>query len=28
VFIAFGILLITDKFHVVSDAIYPYLGLS
>ncbi|HAY47152.1 MAG TPA: hypothetical protein DCY55_12840 [Gammaproteobacteria bacterium] len=28
VFIAFGILLITDKFHVVSDAIYPYLGLN
>ncbi|MBT5031543.1 MAG: hypothetical protein HOM55_04520 [Proteobacteria bacterium] len=27
VFIAFGLLLITDQFHVVSDAIYPYLGL-
>jgi len=25
--IAFGIILITDNFHVVSDAIYPYLGL-
>ena len=25
--IAFGLILITDNFHVVSDAIYPYLGL-
>ncbi|MDH3747288.1 MAG: cytochrome c biogenesis protein CcdA [Gammaproteobacteria bacterium] len=26
--IVFGLILITDNFHVVSDAIYPYLGLS
>jgi cytochrome c-type biogenesis protein len=25
--IAFGVILITDNFHTVSDAIYPYLGL-
>jgi cytochrome c-type biogenesis protein len=25
--IAFGVILITDNFHIVSDAIYPYLGL-
>ncbi len=25
--ILFGIILVTDNFHVVSDAIYPYLGL-
>jgi cytochrome c-type biogenesis protein len=25
--IIFGLILITDNFHVVSDAIYPYLGL-
>ena len=25
--IAFGLILITDNFHVVSDLIYPYLGL-
>ena len=25
--IAFGLILITDNFHVVSDMIYPYLGL-
>jgi cytochrome c-type biogenesis protein len=25
--IVFGIILITDNFHVLSDAIYPYLGL-
>jgi len=28
VIIAFGLILITDNFHVVSDMIYPYLGLS
>jgi len=27
VIIAFGLLLITDNFHTVSDLIYPYLGL-
>ena len=27
VIIAFGVLLITDDFHTVSDLIYPYLGL-
>jgi cytochrome c-type biogenesis protein len=27
VVIIFGLILITDNFHVVSDAIYPYLGL-
>ena len=26
--ITFGLILVTDNFHVVSDAIYPYLGLS
>jgi cytochrome c-type biogenesis protein len=26
--ISFGLILITDNFHVVSDAIYPYLGLN
>jgi cytochrome c-type biogenesis protein len=25
--ITFGLILITDNFHTVSDAIYPYLGL-
>lgn len=25
--IVFGLILITDNFHSVSDAIYPYLGL-
>ena len=28
VIIAFGLILITDSFHIVSDAIYPYLGLN
>ena len=28
VVIAFGIVLVTDNFHTVSDLIYPYLGLS
>jgi len=28
IIIAFGIILITDNFHTVSDMIYPYLGLS
>jgi len=28
VVIIFGLILITDNFHVVSDAIYPYLGLN
>jgi len=27
IIIAFGLLLITDNFHTVSDLIYPYLGL-
>ena len=27
VVIIFGLILVTDNFHVVSDAIYPYLGL-
>ena len=27
IIIVFGLILITDNFHVVSDAIYPYLGL-
>ena len=27
IIIAFGLILITDNFHVVSDMIYPYLGL-
>lgn len=26
--VAFGLILITDNFHAVSDAIYPYLGLN
>ena len=26
--IIFGLILLTDNFHVVSDAIYPYLGLN
>ena len=25
--IFFGLLLVTDNFHTVSDAIYPFLGL-
>jgi hypothetical protein len=28
IIIGFGIILITDNFHTVSDMIYPYLGLS
>jgi cytochrome c-type biogenesis protein len=28
IIVAFGIVLITDNFHTVSDIIYPYLGLS
>lgn len=28
IIVAFGLLLVTDKFHVLSDAIYPYLGLN
>ncbi len=28
IIIAFGLVLITDNFHVLSDAIYPFLGLS
>ena len=28
VIVAFGLVLVTDNFHVVSDFIYPYLGLS
>ena len=28
VIIAFGLVLITDNFHVLSNAIYPFLGLS
>jgi cytochrome c-type biogenesis protein len=27
VIVAFGVLLITDNFHTVSDLVYPYLGL-
>jgi cytochrome c-type biogenesis protein len=27
IIVAFGIVLITDNFHTVSDIIYPYLGL-
>jgi cytochrome c-type biogenesis protein len=27
IIVAFGLILITDNFHVVSDSIYPYLGL-
>ena len=28
VIVAFGLVLLTDNFHVLSDLIYPYLGLS
>ena len=28
IIIAFGLILVTDNFHTVSDYIYPYLGLS
>ena len=28
VIVAFGLVLVTDNFHVLSDFIYPYLGLS
>jgi len=28
VIIAFGLVLLTDNFHTVSDIIYPWLGLS
>ncbi|WP_428103122.1 cytochrome c biogenesis CcdA family protein [Candidatus Rariloculus sp.] len=28
VIVIFGLILVTDNFHVVSDMIYPYLGLS
>ena len=28
IIVTFGLILITDNFHVVSDMIYPYLGLS
>ncbi len=28
IIVAFGLLLITDNFHTVSDLIYPYLGLN
>jgi cytochrome c-type biogenesis protein len=28
IIIAFGLILVTDNFHTVSDMIYPYLGLS
>jgi cytochrome c-type biogenesis protein len=27
IIVAFGLILITDNFHTVSDLIYPYLGL-
>jgi cytochrome c-type biogenesis protein len=27
VIVAFGLMLLTDNFHTVSDMIYPYLGL-
>ena len=27
IIITFGVILITDNFHTVSDMIYPYLGL-
>ena len=27
IIIIFGLILITDNFHTVSDMIYPYLGL-
>jgi len=26
--VTFGLILITDNFHTISDAIYPYLGLN
>jgi cytochrome c-type biogenesis protein len=28
VIVTFGLILVTDNFHTVSDMIYPYLGLS
>ena len=28
IMVAFGIILLTDNFHTVSDFIYPYLGLA
>jgi len=28
VIVAFGLILLTDNFHALSDIIYPYLGLS
>ena len=28
IIIAFGVVLLTDNFHVLSSTIYPYLGLS
>ena len=28
VIVAFGLVLVTDNFHLLSDIIYPYLGLS
>jgi hypothetical protein len=28
VIMAFGLVLITDNFHTVSDLIYPWLGLN
>ena len=28
VIVIFGLILVTDNFHTVSDMIYPYLGLS
>jgi cytochrome c-type biogenesis protein len=28
VLIAFGLVLVTDQFHALSDFIYPFLGLS
>ena len=28
IIIVFGLILVTDNFHTVSDLIYPYLGLS
>jgi hypothetical protein len=27
IIVAFGLILITDNFHTVSDLIYPHLGL-
>jgi hypothetical protein len=26
--VIFGLILVTDNFHVVSDMLYPYLGLN